>query len=132
MSSTEPDVGLENALRQAKNCERLKFPGTREFKLAKETSIEPTTVKKRRVAVDGKSAKVCKPGPVTRTLRPTSKCQNKKNDRRKTETKACKPSKQDQSTNPNSFYQGALLGSFLGATLTTVVANLVTKAFQNN
>ncbi|CAI4052624.1 hypothetical protein N7582_005520 [Saccharomyces uvarum] len=33
--------------------------------------------------------------------------------------------------NKGSFYQGAIVGSFLGAAITTVLGNVAVKAFQN-
>ncbi|CAI4054154.1 hypothetical protein SUVZ_16G0940 [Saccharomyces uvarum] len=33
--------------------------------------------------------------------------------------------------NKGSFYQGALVGSFIGAAITTVLGNVAVKAFQN-
>lgn len=82
-------------------------------------SLAAVTVKKRRPA-----GKVGKPSAVLRNSRP-----NSQNEPRRGQVRSSNIN--DQTRGSNSFYQGALLGSFLGATLTTVVTNLVARTFQN-
>lgn len=101
--------------------------------LQEDKSIQITHVKVQRNTPANKAGKVCKPQPVlrsgSRTLTPPGRS-TKVTDKSKSAAKSridARKLKKD----PNAFYHGALVGSFLGATLSTIITNLIVKTFQS-
>lgn len=101
--------------------------------LQEDKSARTENVKMQRNTPTNKAGKVCKPQPVlrsaSRTLPPpgrSTKATDKAKSTAKNRTDARRSKK-----NPNAFYHGAIVGSFLGATLSTIITNLIVKTFQN-
>lgn len=112
------------------------LPEERNFQvrhLQEDKSVQIENVKMQRNTPAHKAGKVCKPRPVLRSASrtfPPPQRSTKATDKSKSTAKTridARKSKKD----PNAFYHGAIVGSFLGATLSTIVANLIVKTFQN-
>lgn len=116
-SESDSDTSIDH---NVKKLIRRPRDDSEKFKLNANDSLAAVKVKKRRPV-----GKVGKPNAVLRNSRP-----NSQNEPRQGQIRSSNIN--DQTRGSNSFYQGALLGSFLGATLTTVVTNLVARTFQSS
>ncbi|QLQ77896.1 hypothetical protein HG537_0A01430 [Torulaspora globosa] len=122
MSSSESDSGDTNSAKQDEivaDLKRQDKPNNKIFE--KVTEVRPASVKKTRHLKEGK---------VSKNTSKVLKSQPRNIQRQRESRLLTAPINKRNATDGNSFYRGALLGSFLGATLTTVVTNLVAKAFQ--
>lgn len=125
MSSSESDTGEKISSRQESLPTDLKCQDMPNIKIV-ERAEGRVPSKKARLSKEGR---VMKPKPTSsRSSRPASRSNSNRYRESKSERS---PATHGNEKDENSFYRGALLGSFLGATLTTVVTNLVAKALQN-
>lgn len=115
-SDTESDFVEEKKVRVLKEPSEIR----RGLKVERDALNETATVKKRRITGNGK---VGKPTVIHRSSRPIAQNEGRRIESRSGGT----PMAQNQRRDADSFYRGALVGSFLGATLTTIVTNLVTR-----
>ncbi|KOG96127.1 pheromone-regulated protein PRM3 [Saccharomyces eubayanus] len=72
------------------------------------------------------SKKAISPGRIRKHKATTSPTKSHLKSKKKDISESAIPKE-----NKGSFYQGAIVGSFLGAAVTTVLSNLAVKAFQN-
>ncbi|QLL30330.1 hypothetical protein HG536_0A01470 [Torulaspora globosa] len=125
MSSSESDSGETISNKQNDVPAELNFqdkPSNKVFETVTEGRAAP-----------GKKSRNPKEGRVSKPKRTVARSSQPRNAHRQRESRLiATPTAQQIAKDANSFYRGALLGSFLGATLTTVVTNLVAKAFQTS
>lgn len=99
---------------------KVAFTNSKEHDLLKNDAI-----KKRNTTV---SHKVAKPAGKSNVVNRKLRSSNQNGPARR----EFRPARPDRRHDSSAFYRGALLGSFLGATLTTAVSNLIAKALQGN
>lgn len=123
MSSSESDSRETISEKQEDIAADLKCQDKPNNKaLEKVTEVKAAPVKRSRHLKEGR---------VSKNTKTALRSSPPRNVHRQRESRlVTTPTTQRPAKDANLFYRGALLGSFLGATLTTVVTNLVAKAFQ--